>query len=222
MNKRKYGAVKDPNDALFQSAMSRARDFLLRFKPDLSEEVISEVVSRVKLVNFRRNQTIIEYHQVCRHLYLILEGVAKSSKLQDDGERPIWFLVAEDIMISVSSFYTQKEGTEKIVALKPMVCLQLSWEDLNDIYQRHVEFNEVGRLLTERHYARARERDDWRHLSPTELYLILRDSYSYIVQQVSVSELARFIGISRESLSRIRSRIARGAGFLLAFSGCIE
>jgi len=56
---------------------------------------------------------------------------------------------AGNVAIGVSSFYSQTASVEFIEALEDTVCIRLSFEDLEMIYGECVDFNVVGRHLTE-------------------------------------------------------------------------
>ncbi len=161
-------------------------------------------------VSFKQDQVIIDYGDVCKHTYLMLSGFVRSTKiLKSRGETVVWFLRGGDIVIAIDSFYTQTASDEKLTALKDCFTIALPWAELQEIYRDYLEFNVVARLLTEQYYRQALERTTWFYESPEVRYEHVLRAYPTIAEYVSVKELASYLGIARETLSRLRHRIAR-------------
>ncbi len=161
-------------------------------------------------VSFKPHQIIVDYGDICKHCYFMLTGLVRSTKiLKSRGETTVWFIREGDILFAVDSFYTQMSSDEKLTALKDTFCIALPWSELQTIYSKFLEFNIVGRLLTEQYYRQALERSTWFYESPETRYEHVIQDYPMVAEHVSVKELASYLGIARETLSRLRRRISR-------------
>ena len=161
-------------------------------------------------VSFVRDQVILEYGQVSKHVYIMLSGLVRLSRiLESRGETTVMFLTGGDIVIAPDSFYTQTRSIVKLTALKDIFCIALPWSALQVLYREFIEFNVVARLLTEQYYRQALERLTWFYENPDIRYDRLLKAYPDLAEHVSLKELASHLGIAPETLSRIRNRIAR-------------
>jgi len=83
----------------------------------------------------------------------------------------------------------------------------ITYEDLDAIYRKHPEFNYVGRLLTEKYYVDLMERTlCLQFQSAKENYEQLVLNRPHILQRVTLGHIASYLGISQETLSRIRTK----------------
>ncbi len=160
-------------------------------------------------ISFKQGQVILDYGETCKHAYFALSGLVRLSRiLSGRGETTVMFLTGGDILLSPKSFYTQTTGIEKLTALKDTFCIALPYAELQALYKDFIEFNVVARLLTERYYGQALERATWFYENPEIRYENVLHAYPDVALYVSVKELASYLGIAPETLSRIRNRIA--------------
>ena len=117
-----------------------------------------------------------------------------------------WFMGQGDLMISVYSFYTQKPAAENIELLEDSELLSISWNQLQGIYADFPEYNYTGRLVTEKYYMLSEERTILlRTLSARERYEKLLQLHPGITQKASLGQIASYLGMTQETLSRVRS-----------------
>jgi CRP-like cAMP-binding protein len=109
-------------------------------------------------------------------------------------------------MISVRSFYTQQPAAENIELLESSVLLSMTWGQLQTIYTEFPEYNYHARLLTEKHYILSEERGILlRTRRPADRYSLLLKQLPKITRQASLGQIASFLEITQETLSRVRS-----------------
>jgi CRP/FNR family transcriptional regulator, anaerobic regulatory protein len=100
-----------------------------------------------------------------------------------------------------------------VIALEPCTTVQLLGTDLRALYERAPCWDRVGRLMAERNLRnRVRKEHEQRVESPAERYERALRERRWFVDRVPQYELARFLGIAPETLSRIRARRRDGAG----------
>ena len=110
-----------------------------------------------------------------------------------------------DVIISVKSFYHRTPTQEYIEAIEESTLHYLSYTDLQHIYYNFPEFNLIGRILTERYYVLSEERNyNLRFNSAQERFEILKKNYPEIIKRVPAKYIASYLGITEETLSRIR------------------
>jgi hypothetical protein len=87
------------------------------------------------------------------------------------------------------------------------VLQSINWDQLQNIYKDFPEFNQTGRLVTEHYYIKSEERTiNLQTLDAKQRYEKLISEYPEILQKASLGQIASFLSIKQETLSRIRSK----------------
>ncbi len=173
----------------------------------LNENLIQYLTDKTKTVHILKNEFLLKEAAICRNLYFVGEGFLRAFYWKDDKEVTSWFMGKNDVIISVNSFFTQRPSSENIQALEDCSLLSLSYEDLQYAYQIFPEMNVAGRVLTEIYYIRSEERAiALRQNTARERYEILINTYPEILQKASLGQIATHLGISQETLSRVRAQ----------------
>lgn len=157
---------------------------------------------------YKKKQLLLREGETSRRIYFIASGSARAYHLDREGrEHTTWFMNKYDLMISVYSFYTQQPAAEYIELLEDSTLLSMTWDQLQIIYAEFPEYNFHGRLVTEKYYIMAEERAILlRNKQPAERYRLLLQKQPDIIRHASLGQIASFLGITLETLSRIRAR----------------
>lgn len=160
------------------------------------------------VLKYPKRAVLADIGQVHKSIYFILKGSIRTyyrDKNQDDITS--WLLFEGDLAISIYSFYNQAPSFEAMEALEDTWVLALSYGDLMNLYQRHIELNYIGRTLTEAYYIKSEDKANaLRMLTARERYEQLVKSHPTILQRVSLRYVASYLGITQSTLSRIRRR----------------
>ncbi|RZJ88127.1 MAG: Crp/Fnr family transcriptional regulator [Chryseobacterium sp.] len=170
------------------------------FQQRVNEEVIIET--------FKRKHLLLRPGETARRLYFIRYGFLRAYFIDSSGkECTTWFMGKGDLMISVYSFFTQKPAYEYIEVLDDCKLQSLTWNQLNSYYADFAEGNLLGRIVTQKYYLLSEERALFlRTQTPENRYEMLVERYPDIEQKTTQSNIASYLGISRETLSRIRRK----------------
>jgi len=175
----------------------------LGYQERLAEQLYTE---RISAKDF-----LIRSGEVCRRLYFIKSGLIRSYHIDDAGhECTNWFLGQGDLAIAVTSFYAQRPSDEYLEALKDTEVQSITWEQLNALYADFDEANLIGRLVTEKYFVMATELYMQRH-TPNNVarYINLLRQYPEIEQWTTQGHIASYLGISRETLNRLKGDLIR-------------
>lgn len=173
----------------------------------LSQELQSRINDILVEESFSRKHILLREGQVERKIYFIKKGFARAFYFKDSKEYTSWFMGEGDIMISILSFFSRKPAQENIELTEDSIIQSTSWEQLQKLYQDFVEFNIIGRILTEQYYVQSEERAiALRTLHAKDRYDALIQTHPQILQKVSLGHIASHLGINQETLSRIRAK----------------
>jgi len=170
----------------------------------LQKRVNQEVVTEI----FSRKHFLLRPDEISRRLYFIRSGFLRAFFIDENGkECTTWFMGKGDLMISIYSFFSQKPAFEYIEVLQDCKLQSISWQELNAYYADFPQGNLLGRIVMQKYYIMSEERAIFlRTQTPTLRYEKLLEQHPDIEQQTSQNNIASYLGISRETLSRIRRK----------------
>lgn len=163
---------------------------------------------KIKVREFGKSEIIKDYNAVERYLNIVIKGSA--GLFVWDGKRDICInLLYEKSFISdYMSFLNQQPTVIKTEALEDVVLWSIAHADLNELYQRSETGLRIGKAISEMLYIRKQqEQINLLTLSPQERYIKLIESRPEIFQRTPLKVIASYLGLTAESLSRIRKRV---------------
>jgi CRP-like cAMP-binding protein len=180
----------------------------LSFIAPLPAPLQSRVNKEAITENFGRKHLLLRPGETSRRLYFIRSGFLRAFFVDENGkECTTWFMGKGDLMISVYSFFTQNPAHEYIEVLQDSKLQSISWQQLNAYYADFPQGNLLGRIVTQKYYIMSEERAIFlRTQTPNLRYEKLLEQHPDIEQQTSQNNIASYLGISRETLSRIRRK----------------
>jgi len=176
--------------------------FIVPLPAPLQSRVNQEAVTET----FNRKHLLLRPGETARRLYFIRSGFLRAFFIDENGKAcTTWFMGKGDLMISVYSFFTQKPAHEYIEVLQDCKLQSISWQQLNAYYADFPQGNLLGRIVMQKYYIMSEERAIFlRTQTPKLRYEKLLEYYPDIEQQTSQINIASYLGISRETLSRIK------------------
>jgi CRP-like cAMP-binding protein len=129
-------------------------------------------------------------------------------KIDEKGGIHILQFAAENYWIlDLGSFHSVKPSALNIDALEDTVVLQISRNDLISLYTQAPKFDRIFRVLLENSFVHLQERL-LQNISSTaeDRYQSFLEVYPHLVNRLSQVQIAAFLGITPEFLSRLRNR----------------
>lgn len=172
----------------------------------VSEPLEAALRQTLRRQAFPRRHWLLQPGQVSDRIYFIEQGVARGYYLKEDREVTSWFMKESDFIISIVSFYTRQPAQEYIELLEDSVLWSITADQLQHLYDAFPEFNQTGRLLTERYYMLSELRaQNLRMQSARERYAHLLADFPAIFRRVPLKYIASHLGLSPETVSRLRA-----------------
>ena len=179
----------------------------IRAKCQVPSELDARLRSAFEKVDFKAGDHIADGNSIMRHLYFLESGTIRTYFYHDGRDISSWFYTEDMFFTSWYSFLYQEEESEGVEVLEDAKAYRISKTDLDALYKDFPEFNGFGRRLMEEqvafldYYFKAHS-----FISAKEKYDLLLAVYPDITQRVKLGHIASFLGISQETLSRIRGR----------------
>ena len=146
--------------------------------------------------------------RVCRHLYFLEKGALRGFYNLEGKEITHWFGFENDFVTSFHSFITCKLSVENIQLMENSILWAISKEQLAGLFSRFHEIETLVRIVYEKYYIRLEERYvNAQFKTAKELYENMLQQTPHILERVPLGYIASYLGISQETLSRIRSRL---------------
>ncbi len=173
--------------------------------PDYKE---GDLPFKVVEKSFLRHDIITDYHKVEEKIYFLNEGVCQL-KLQKDGEDKILdFFFPGTFFSSYSSLLLQKPSDAQISALTEVSVLVIDGAELFMTFQTSFLANKLGRIATERLFLKKVKREkDLLIKTAEEQYKDLLREAPEVILKIPLKNIAMYLGIQPESLSRIRKQL---------------
>lgn len=156
---------------------------------------------------FSKGYMLLREGYFCKRVYFLAEGLVRGFYNRKGKELTSWFATEGDILTSMRAFVNQEISKENIEILENSVLYALTYQQLQDIYQKYPDFNAFGRLLAEQYYIELEEHSlSMQFDTATERYENFVQTQGKLLLRLSLGHLASYLGISQETLSRIRSK----------------
>jgi len=176
--------------------------------PELSEEAKSAFANELELLQVERGGLLEQEGTVCSHLYFVKDGSARSFYNKDNKDVTVSFTLEGEFTTAMYSFISRQPSYENIEAMEKSTIARISKEALLRLFEQHVTLERTYRLILEQYYIMLEEQLIFaKFKSAMERYLDLMENRPKIIHKASVGQIASYLDMSIETLSRIRGKI---------------
>ncbi len=173
----------------------------------LPEEVITDIDAVSQRMEFPKKHILLKKGKVCNYLYFIEKGLARNFFEEDDKEMTNDITIEGELLVSFSSFLSRQSSLETIELLEDSILYAIHYDDLQELYKKYPVMEHIGRMIAEYHYnSLVLKNYRLKFSNSTERYEYLFNSDIEIVKRVPIGIIASYLGMSIETLSRIRSK----------------
>ena len=131
---------------------------LLKQFGTISEQAEIELDGFITKRELPKGTFLLEQGKICKQLNFLENGFARAFYFRDGKEITTWFAFEHDLVASMYSFTAQKPSLENIEVIETSVVHSLTYDQLQQLYQKYPEFNLIGRLLIEKYFIELEER----------------------------------------------------------------
>ncbi|HYH15163.1 MAG TPA: Crp/Fnr family transcriptional regulator [Flavisolibacter sp.] len=174
----------------------------------LNAEEIEIVQSLFSYKKFRKHQYILQQGDICRYESFVINGIARIYQVDDKGQEHILQFTPEDWWTGdMYSFLTNSASNYNVDCLEDTEVLRITKPDLDLLYEKVPKINVYFRILYQNSIIAYNRRLGSTLSKPAlDRYHEFIDRYPHIEQRVPNHQIASFLGITPQSLSRIRKQ----------------
>jgi CRP-like cAMP-binding protein len=174
----------------------------------LSLESKEALATAVKKLELPKGHVLVKEGTVCNYLYLVEKGLTRTYYFKDGKDITDWISAENSFACSIVSFITRKPDRRIIELLEPSILYAVSYDKLEELYSRFHEIERLGRLLVSAGMVQVQQKFDDQHFeTATERYQTLMKNSPSLILRVPLGMIASYLGITQETLSRIRSQV---------------
>jgi len=195
---------------LSEASVEPLLDYFARLIP-LNKEENELVIQKFHPRLYRKKQYVLQEGDTCTQINFVVRGCLRMYKIDNKGGTHILQFAAENNWITdLGSFYSEKPSELTIDALEDTMVLKISHDDLITIYTQAPKFHRIFRVLIENSYVNLQKRLLQTISSTAEdRYQYFIDTYPHLVNRLPQTQIASFLGITPEFLSRLRNKRAK-------------
>lgn len=159
----------------------------------------------------KKKTLLLQKDEICTFEAYIIKGCIKVYYLDENGNEVILIFAIEDWWVSdIASFTDQKPSNLFIETIEESELLMLNYYNKEALYEKVPKLERMFRLMVQRAYVVLQNRFFATISQPAEeRYLEFLERYPTIPQRVPQHQIAAYLGISPEFLSKIRSKLAK-------------
>ena len=188
--------------------LQNALKVLVEFNDD-ELEVISKLIEPIQL---HKGDFFSNPEKTCNILGFLNNGILRVYHLNDGKEVTDYFNTTDrnPFVSSFASFLNRRPSRQYVEALTDVEVLTISYTNLQNLYDSSKKFERIGRLLAEKNYLLNLERiESLQYHDATKRYLSFLQLYPNLVNEIQNHYIASYLGVTAESLSRIRRNLTK-------------
>ncbi len=174
----------------------------------LSQEEIEGIVETMTIRQYKKGTVLLREGQISTEAYFVLEGCVRQYYLVDGEEKTNNFFTEEQWVISMQSFGQRIPSTHYLDCCLDSTLVVGNREKEESLYKRFPKLETVSRKVMEKVFAEQQEiMSSYTTDTAEQRYLKLLKTRPDLFQKIPQYQLASYIGVKPESLSRIRKRL---------------
>lgn len=157
------------------------------------------------IITLQKNDFFVKAGHYSDRIAFVQSGLMRSYFTAKGKEITTFFAVRDAVCMDAHSFFLLKPSHESIQALTKTELLVINRKDLYQLYHENWKWQQVGRMVIEHYYVTSEGRTiALQSKTAQELYAQFVIDYPELLQMVPQHYIASYLGITPETLSRVR------------------
>lgn len=173
-----------------------------------SEEEFNAVIPHIRQVQLKRNDFFVKQGQICRHIAFTNKGYMRLYYLHDGVEITRDINMEGTFVAALPSYIKEEPSVEIIQAVTDCEIFTIPKVKLEQLYDQYPRWERLGRRIIEDMFVQNQSRLHMYLTQSAEArYHFLIEEYPEIILNIPLQYIASYLGITSQSLSRIRRKM---------------
>lgn len=176
----------------------------------VSEAEKTDIIESFPVKTFDKGTYILKEGQVAQNAYFVIEGCIREYELVDGIEKTTGFFTEQQSAANFHSLSNKAPSKTNFVCAEQTTLAILNSDKEQELYKKHPRFESFCRsgmekMMGDKHNQLA----EYIALKPEQRYLKLQEDRPELINRVPQYQIASYLGIKPETLSRIRKRLVK-------------
>jgi CRP/FNR family transcriptional regulator len=190
-------------------AIKNYLDSYKKITPDLTLEELTFIEERVSVSELKNKTFYLKSGDIQNEMSFLFQGLLRSYYIDEKGNQiTIQFIKENEYISDYSAFITQTPSKFYIQCLEPCILVNISYLTIQEAYSKYKNFENYGRKIAEIILTNRQTRiESFLFEDAEKRYLNFTNQNSNLLNRISITHLCSYLGIERQSLSRIRKKL---------------
>ena len=176
----------------------------------LSEDERNVIAESMVVKTYKKDDVLLKEGQISVDTYFVLDGCVREYVLADGEEKTTNFFTEEQWVISLNNFTPRAPAEHNLICIEDTTLVVSNEAEAQEMFKEFPRFEQISRIIMEAYFSEQKKiMTSFLTDSPEQRYLNLLNRRPDIFQRVPQYQIASYIGVKPESLSRIRKRMAK-------------
>lgn len=168
-----------------------------------SKENLRSILERRELP---KGYLLVRHDTVCDHIYFVEKGLTRTYYYKDGKDVSDWFSPENTFACSILNYLSRKPDRRGIELLEDSCLIAVQYHKLEQLCIRHHDIETLVRHITSEGLTRMQNRfDSFIFETAEQRYRTFSSTCPSLLQTINLGHIASYLGITPETLSRIRS-----------------
>ena len=173
----------------------------------LSPECKEECARFSKILPLKKGAILVKEGQYADKTYYIAQGNARAYSLKKGRDITDWFAFDNEFISPIQSFFLNVPSPMYLETMGPAILLEMDRATIDRLSDKYRDFDRLTKLILTKTLLKLQHRIAFMQFETAQQkYESLLATQSDITQRVPLTHIASYIGITLETLSRVRAR----------------
>lgn len=180
--------------------------------PNVSHTALNYLKSGLRVVELQPKHFFIHANVIQQEIGFVFQGLIRAFYIDNQGnEITVNFVQENRYATHYTAFITRTPGKYYFQCIEPTILVNLSYDHIQTGYNKFPDIERYGRLIAEEVLKFQQKRiESFLFDKAEQRYLDFIKENPDLFNRVSLSHLSSFLGMERQTLTRIRQKLAKG------------
>lgn len=189
------------------STRTKLEQFLAGF-PALDNNTVALLAEKIPVLEYKKGTVILEEGVIPKACYFVLEGLVRQYQFVDGTERTTAFYTEKNGSVSAAHYSNQTPSSFNLVCVEDCLLIAGNMEIDKEHYASFPLLVEITKQMIESDLNETKQTlTNFILFSPKDRYVQFLKERPELMNRVPLHQIASYLGLTPESLSRIRKRL---------------